>query len=912
MEHMRVTSWEFNQPNKFFFMNEKSIISGFISLLIGMSFSDSISNFFFNDNTIRVITPFIFGFVGYKMVEYLMNGKYPSQRIESIKGTIIRYKGIKKIWLNDEKLANYKFSGDINSFFDIEGNEIFGFEITLSHDNSLKTFQNIVETILKDLKPLDQIQFIRVSKDLNKESLFEKNPILKEKKVKQQNFYIFFSISDTTLKLKESISNKVILGRRLTRSEISNLAEYIFAPRRKPSGKDLPFYLMSMFFNDKYLETSSDNFVTASSSLAALPKHYVTEQFKNFLDPIKQLDSIISVKFTKNMNVMQSLKDTLNIFKFENLDFRKKSNQKKLEAYEQQKIDASEGKQTKLFMHFSIVVTGNNNDVENGLLELENNADESEVNFRPVFARETHFLKEVLLSILPGSRKNNRFKELKVNSTEEAFLYIPSPTVANDLTDDRAFPMRTIDNALWLFPYYKPKTTLICGLPGFGKSLLASLFFYANIKSYQKGYPAAGFVLDLGDSFLFLEDQLADFILQLNYDNSVGKYKPLEIHPLELFKPFGDRIKYAQRFLCNIMGFDPSDKTQSFATDGEVVSKSLEEFYQNNLSNLTDFKNILIGKLELFFEKSVQKQIKMSNWEEFIARLNVFCKGGLNGEVFEPEHPKYNADDIKNVRFFYASKNTQTKDDVSLISAFASLVISFADLMEEKFKSGGENDASNFFYCVDEMQWWSEYMPHTWFRERANQNRKFGASLWLITQNLENLIVPRAELEKKTISSPYALLEAVQRFFFYTLPQNNEVVKILAKESLNEKGIALKGGRVEKMHQIANRISEIKNIISIKRDSPIKLDRIVGYCDEELNLMPICVDIDKEQLWAFTTHDGARSIRKKALKYCRLSYTETCKLLAKWPGQIPENQVSKQYENDILKTAFDLKEISLQ
>lgn len=912
MERLRITSWQFNQPNKILFMNESSIFVSFISLMIGIAFSDKISQFFFNDSTVRVISPFIFAALGFKYVNYLQNGKYPKERIENLKGRYNRFKNSCKLRLNSEKTSNYKYSGDLNSFFDLDGNEIFGFEILISHEEALKTFENIVEAILKDLKPLDQIQFIRVSKDLNKPELFEKNPILKEKRVKEQKFYIFLSISDCTLKYKENITNKILLGRRLSRIEITTFAEYIFAPRRKPSGKELPFYLMSMFFNEKHLETSSDNFVTAASSLAGLPQHYVTEQFKNFLDPINQLDNIVAVKFKKNMDAIQTFKNTLNIFKLENLDFRKKSNQKRLEAYEQQKMDVEEGKKTKLLMNYSIVVIGDKNEVENGLLNLENNADEAEINFRPVFARETHFLKEILLSILPGSRTSNYYKELAINSTEEAYLYIPSPTVANDLSDDRAFPMRTTQNSLWLFPYYKPKTTLICGLPGFGKSLLASLFYYANIKSYQKGYPAAGFVLDLGDSFLFLEDQLADFILQLNYDNSIGKYKPLEIHPLELFKPFGDRIKYAQSFLCNLMGFDPTDKTQSFASDGEVVSHSLEEFYQNNLSRLSDFREILKYKLKTFFENSVQKQTKMANWEEFIARLNVFCKGGINGDIFEPEQPKYNADDIKNVRFFYASKNTQTKDDISLISAFASLVISFADLMEEKFKSGGENDASNFFYCVDEMQWWSEYMPHSWFRERANQNRKFGASLWLITQNLENLIVPKAELERKTISSPYALLEAVQRFFFYTLPQNNEVVKILAKESLNEKGIAIKGGRIEKMYKIANRISEIKNLLSIRRDSSIKIDRIVGYCDEELNLMPVCVDIDKEQLWAFTTHDGARSIRKKALKYCRLSYTETCKLLAKWQGQIPENQVSKQYESDILKTAFDLKEINLQ
>ena len=92
-------------------------------------------------------------------------------------------------------------------------------------------------------------------------------------------------------------------------------------------------------------------------------------------------------------------------------------------------MDVEEGK-TKLLMNYSIVVIGDKNEVENGLLNLENNDDEAEINFRPVFARETHFLKEILLSILPGSRTSNYYKELAINSTEEAYLYIPSPTVA--------------------------------------------------------------------------------------------------------------------------------------------------------------------------------------------------------------------------------------------------------------------------------------------------------------------------------------------------------------------------------------------------------------------------------------------------------------------------------------------------
>ena len=113
---------------------------------------------------------------------------------------------------------------------------------------------------------------------------------------------------------------------------------------------------------------------------------------------------------------------------------------------------------------------------------------------------------------------------------------------------------------------------------GFGKSLLITILL-CKYQILSKGYPQR-ICSRFRRFFLVLEDQLADFILQLNYDNSIGKYKPLEIHPLELFKPFGDRIKYAQSFLCNLMGFDPTDKTQSFASDGEVVSHSLEEFYQ--------------------------------------------------------------------------------------------------------------------------------------------------------------------------------------------------------------------------------------------------------------------------------------------------------------------------------------------
>ncbi len=910
MENIRVTSWDSNQPNKFLFINESSIFALATGILIGFILSGKVEAWFPDYPSFKILTPFICGGIGFKCAEYFYSGKYPNERWEALAGKFFFLSSIKKIWIFKERSSIRKITKDTHTHYDLEENEIFGFEIIVKNDASKMAFQSLSENILKDLKVFDQVQFIRVNKDVKISHVFEKSPILEEKRVKGQHYYIFFTFNDSTSKKKENTCKRFeLIGRRLSRIEMSAYAEYVFSPRRKTSGKETPIFPMSYQFNNNYAETYSDGFVTAASSLAAIPKHYVGENFNEFLNPIKNLDSIVSVKFVNSHNVQTKIKNTLKVFKLEALDLRKKSNQKKSEAYEQRKIDVQEGRSVNLCMSFSIVVFGKMEEVEKGLAELENNADEAEINFRPIFARETNFLKKVLLAVLPGSLLRNSFKDLKVESTEEAFYYLPQPFMENDLSDERAFPMRTPENSLWLFPYYKPKTTLICGLPGFGKSLLASLFYCANVKSYAKGYPAAGFVLDLGDSFLFLEEGLADFILQLNYDNSIGKYKPLEIHPLELFKPFGDRIKYAQKFLCSIMGFDPSDKTSNTASDGEVVSDSLAIFYNENLTRISEFRKILKENLEKFFGNSAQKQNKMANWEEYIARLNIFCKGGINGEIFDPENPKYNATDIKNIRFFYASKNTQTKDDIELISAFASLVISFADLMEEKFKSGGENESSNFFYCVDEMQWWSEYMPHSWFRERANQNRKFGASLWLITQNLENLIVPKSELEKKTISSPYALLEAVQRFFFYTLPQNLDVVKILARESLNEKGIAIKNGRIEKMYAIANKISEIKNLVSLKKTS---IDRIVGYCDEEMNLMPVCVDIDKEQLWSFTTHDGGRAIRKKALKYSGLSYFETCKMMAKWPGQVPENQVSKSYELDILKTVFDLKEINLQ
>ncbi|BBH54714.1 hypothetical protein [Fluviispira sanaruensis] len=917
MSNKIISSFEKNQPKTFLSFKVKSftyaIFGVFLGFFIGRILGEIIP-------PLAILTPIILGLFSFAFSEWFYGGKYANEKRENIIGTFFKQFSIKKVRMSEEKqstlYAEYKSKKDNNSLFDMEGNEIIGFEILRGDDKEFElVFQSLVENILKTLPAHDQVQFVRVNKDFEDENLFKGREILLEKRVKSQRYFIFFSIYyGVNQQFKqECIERLEEIGVQLNRKEMSNYCQFVFAPNNHPKNTEEPIYPLTYFFGDKVVHAYNGDLIHGASSLASIPR-YVSPDFKEFYRPIDKVDSVLCIGFRSRNSAISVLKDALGVLRNEKLE-DKKSNVKKIESFEQQMIDKDEGRNVNLCMSLNIIAFGHKEDVNKALTDLERRAEEfPEFDFRPIFCRENAFIREALFSVLPGNRSYNKNRNQNIYSSLEASYYIPFPVMKHDISDKRAFNFRTEENTIWSFPYYKPMATLIAGLPGSGKSLIAGRLFNHHIEMGRQGYRASGFILDLGDSFLFLEDGLADFTFKLSYDNSILKYRPLEIHPLNLFKPFGDRIKYAKKFICQIMGFDPDEPKSQSASDGEIIIAALREFYTKNLNRMSEFKEILEEKLPEFFERISNKELKKANWDEYKARLNNFCKGGLNGEIFDPEKVKYTEKDLENIRFLYACKNTQSKEDKALISAFASLVLEFGNLLEEKFKSGGENEPSNFFYCIDEMQWWRDFIPHSWLRERASQNRKFGASLWLLTQDACDLLIPKIVLEEDRMASEYSLLEAMQRVFFFTLPQNLKVLSVLAREPLTEMGSAIPRGRIESMHKIAKNIQfsikqSSKNIKSSKFTKGT--DRLVGYCDQHLNMFALCADYEKEFLWASTTHDGGRSIRKKALKYSELPFFEVCKKLANWEGSIPENQVSNNFEIDILKTAFQLDNITI-
>ncbi len=896
-----VTSLLRNRPKFFNTVKKKSFTYGFLGFLLGIFFGNIFSHVI---SYLGAILP-IFGTIGGIIFgEWYLGGRYDQEKKENIYGCIINKVKRRKLRLSNEKIAKFDTKNEIKdeTLYDMEGNEIIGFEIIRTDDPDFEnSFKSAVENILKELPALDQVQFIRMNSDIKDEQIIYEREILRKKKIKDQRYFIFLSLfNGSHKKYKDKIKERLeFIGKKMTRKEISKYSQFVFAPLNPQIDVEKPIYPLTYFFGDKEVNAYNGDLVHGASSLASLP-HLVSSDFNLFYKPLDKLNNIICATFRGQDGVSAKIKELVGILQQEKLT-DKKSNAKKLESLEQQTIDAEEGRSVKLSMSINLVVFGDKHEVNKALTELEFKADEyPDSDYRPFFSRENAYLKEALFSILPGSRSFNKFRTQNIYSTLEAFCYVPFPAIKGEFSDKRSFNFRTTENTIWSFPYFDPKSTVIVGLPGNGKSLIAGRLFAHHIEMRRKGFKASGFILDLGDSFSFLEDGLADFVLKLNYDNSIGKYKPIDIHPLNLFKPFGDKVKYAKKFLCQLMGFDPEEPKSQTASDGNVVTSSLNEFYRENLNRLSEFRTILERNLSNYFETISNKELKRSNWDEYKARLDCFCKGGINGDIFDPEEPKYNENDIFDIHFFYACKNTQTKDDKTLIAAFASLVLEFGNLLEERFKSGGENEPSNFFYCIDELQWWRDYIPHSWLRERASQNRKFGASLWLLTQDACDLLIPKIVLEEDRMASEYSLLEAMQRCFFFTLPQNLKVLSILAREPLTDLGSAIPNGRIKKMLEIEKSI-QIASKYAAKNKV---IDRIVGYCDHLNNMISLYAEYESSFLWASTTHNGGRAIRKKAMKYSGLKIFEVCEKLAKWEEAIPENQVHEKLEQDIFRTIF--------
>ena len=62
----------------------------------------------------------------------------------------------------------------------------------------------------------------------------------------------------------------------------------------------------------------------------------------------------------------------------------------------------------------------------------------------------------------------------------------PFPANKGEFSDKRSFNFRTTENTIWSFPYFDPKSTVIVGLPGNGKSLIAGKIIFIMLKCRRK------------------------------------------------------------------------------------------------------------------------------------------------------------------------------------------------------------------------------------------------------------------------------------------------------------------------------------------------------------------------------------------------------------------------------------------
>lgn len=152
MEKIRIpSSLERNKPRNFLLFKRVSFAFAIFGLIFGFLFGRILSGIIAQ---LGFITPIFFSISGFLLSEWFYGGKYPNERKEMIIGNILKRFRIKKTRMDKERDANYKVDNatgkDIDSLYDMAGNEIIGFEIFRGDDKDFeRSFKSAIENILK-------------------------------------------------------------------------------------------------------------------------------------------------------------------------------------------------------------------------------------------------------------------------------------------------------------------------------------------------------------------------------------------------------------------------------------------------------------------------------------------------------------------------------------------------------------------------------------------------------------------------------------------------------------------------------------------------------------------------------------------------------------------------------------------
>ncbi|MFK7823863.1 MAG: hypothetical protein AB8G05_06895 [Oligoflexales bacterium] len=556
------------------------------------------------------------------------------------------------------------------------------------------------------------------------------------------------------------------------------------------------------------------------------------------------------------------------------------------QEYEEEEKDRRlMGDKIRLHLFQSALLFGPHEKVHEASIRLQNLEYEQkphDSNAHPMYLIDEGFIRTSFSAAMPGCFSYLPQRLLNVNSIEEGSLYLP----AAEHISSEEFPLMLRSEHGSPFPINHIKGggavfQILLGRTGKGKSALVSEHIRAHMRLEEcQGIETGVVVLDLGGSMSWLSEE--DGVLSFEIRASKEGWEPLPAHPLQILLSQG-RLNIARDFLVKLMQIK-----RHVPTAEDLITKAIKLSIRDKDYSFSGFYEHLTREVEAHKQEIELSSEMQLEWNNRLAILRKFKKGGIYGDIFEPENPKIkNLDGVTN---FYANidlKDVQFKD---LSAAFILLSFTIGYEICHIYNADGLKPKSILF-VIDEFHTMAKFIDSNEVLYLKDQARKTGFIPLICIQSLKYLIPDSIKDDLKE-----AMFQGIGNIFFYSLDGSEDFSKLSV--ILQEPAPAndrIPTGKFKKIKEIEEFISDQAKKEEGKRCYP------VGLIARDLSIHCLYVDLETEWLWQITTHAGGKQIRNKIIERFHCSKKEASKLLAKhWNAPIPTDTLPPRVIDELI------------
>lgn len=839
---------------------------------------------------------FISPLTGLFLGEYFYAGRYPWQKLETVLSALANLLPVRQFDPNGSMEARRDVRDDI--LYTAGGDEIRGFELEADTSNTYyRRYHMALREMLSRLPKGCSLQILKPSLPLESELLKRERPVLVAKRVRRGACYLmlrFDPSEGSRIALAEVFESAKALSksrRAMSAKEISSLAEWIIAPRSPRTGRRSPFYPVSFLMGTRRAHAYTDGLCHAAASIACLPE-MLTEEFSDVYQPIFACESVVSVTY-------EGLATDGLLEKGKQVTFAQNAEGDDARKYTESHED--KGNAASLRMQVTCLLFGETQNVDQSLAALETCFGFSGEQ-RPVFKRELGYLKDAILSCLPGGRLRLPFRGQRVVKSDEAAYYAPLPSLESEI-HPQSLILRTAENMAYSLRLQEEFPVLIVGNMGTGKSIAVQLAADVWLSALKRGEPAAGFILDAGGSFSFLAEGVLESYIRLAKSSDPSReYDPIDIWPLAAFYSFGlEGVRYATTWVAEIMEIS----AKANPTDHQIIASSVEESASSGRVRLYELLALVEerfkARLEVLQGEVIREQIMSA-----VARLRAISKGSRLGAYFDPDEVRLK--DMNDVSFLYCVKTEADKSDPEALRAWSKMCFALRNLLLSRYESGGTQPRP-YLTLMDEFEYWRVPLGHSVVKDILHQERKRGARFVAASQDLSHFI-----LDDEKLARQFDMLRAFKRIFLYAPQSRALLAEMLTLDDRKPQDAAT-----------LHRIERILETVVYRRT---QLAEFSGcYITENKASQRLLVDATREDLWLGTTKAGGRVVRRAVFHYLssaggtvvkptpegrRAAYLQACRLLAeRFDGDIPDSaELSNAYLRQIIKDVFRVSEVA--